>query len=75
MNNTLNTCYIDYQVVEKIEKVNIESRIYSLETDLGYYTIDNIINKNCRCVSIPIFIEPNQKVVKDTLGYKIINNN
>lgn len=28
---------------------------------------------NCRCTAVPIYVYPNQKVVKSQLGYKIIN--
>lgn len=27
---------------------------------------------NCRCTSAPIYLEANQKIVKDTIGYKIV---
>lgn len=59
---------IDIKIVDRVEIINTNSHIYSLESDCGYYTIDKAIHKNCRCVPVSIFLEPTQKVklVKDS---------
>ena len=49
--------------IENIERFKMDTHIYSLECDKGYYTIKGIINKNCRCFSEPILLEPNQELV------------
>ncbi|TLD85816.1 minor capsid protein [Helicobacter sp. MIT 05-5294] len=49
--------------IENIERLKMDTHIYSLECDNGYYTIKGTINKNCRCYAEPILLEPTQEVV------------
>ena len=55
--------------LDKIERVasDFPSHIFSLETELGYYSVNSLINKNCRCVCTSLILAPNQtlKRVKD----------
>ena len=70
LSNILNSCTIKKQVVKSIETKSFTSHIYSLESDLGYYTIDGQINKNCRCRRRAVILQPNQDVkrVSDSAG-------
>ncbi len=57
--------------LDKIELLGSEgfsNHIYSLETNLGYYSTNMLINKNCRCVGVSVMLNPNQtlKRVKDS---------
>lgn len=60
-----------------IKRLKMDTHIYSLECECGYYTIKNTINKNCRCVALSLYLNQDEdlKLVKDSENgdyYKIV---
>ena len=51
------------KIIDSVEIVDINSHIYSLETNCGYYTINNTIHKNCRCIAVSVIMD-NKKAYK-----------